>query len=596
MAEQGQAGTQLARTGAAAGDGIAGFSTLAAKARTWVVAMHPARRRQLILAALLIGAVIAALGWYANRPDWRPLYSGLEAKDLQQVAQELAGANIAYQMTADGSGIEVNADQVDRARMEVATKGMPQTGRMGFELFDKPNWVGSEFDEKVNYQRALEGELEHTIATLAAVRSARVHLVLPRDSEFGEAKQQAKASAVLQLRRSSLPQEQIDGIRGLISGAVENLSPNDVTLVDADGRVNFAAPSASHAAGDEEKALEDKLVAMLEPMTGPGNLRATVNISYDEGSEEKTDEVYDPTQVAALTMHRTEQTAGDTKPRVGGVPGTASNTPAAAPANNQAKGSGTPPLLQTANAQAPVNPAQSSLPVYPQSSLTQTGTSGGETITDENGTYAVTRHLTHLEEGPGRIRRVSAAIVVNDRAITEGAGKQAHMVWKPRTADEMQRLQQLGRAAIGFDATRGDEITVQNIAFSSNQPESTPTGMSKAMDAADGLLHAQPGLLKTLSFSCIALLIVFAVLKPVAGEMTAALKQAPAVSASTPVESATAALFAQPSTAYGALPQGLPHADTQAMYRQIAEQVRNEPAQSARVVESWINARAGERS
>jgi len=595
MADQGQAGTQLARTGAAAGDGVAGFSALAGKARTWIVSMHPVRRRQLILATLLIGAVVAALGWYGNRPDWRLLYSGLESKDLQQVAQELSGANIAYEMTADGSGIEVNADQIDRARMEVATKGMPQTGRMGFELFDKPNWVGSEFDEKVNYQRALEGELEHTIATLAAVRSARVHLVLPRDSEFGEAKQQAKASAVLQLRRSSLPQEQIDGIRGLISGAVENLSPNDVTLVDADGHVNFAAPSASHAAGDEEKVLEDKLVAMLEPMTGPGNLRATVNISYDEGSEEKTDEVYDPTQVAALTMHRTEQTAGDAKPHAAGVPGTASNTPAAAPANNQGKGSGTPPLLQTANTPAPPTTTQNSLPVYPQTNLSQSGTVAGETITDENGTYAVTRHLTHLEEGPGRIRRVTAAIVVNDRVTTEGAGKQAHTIWKPRTADEMQRFQQLGRAAIGFDATRGDEITVQNIAFSSNQPETAPTAMSKAMDEAGNLLRTQPGLLKTLSFMCIALLVVFAVLKPVAGQMTAALKQAPAASSSALTEPA-AALFTQPSAAFGALPAALPHADTQAMYRQIAEQVRNEPAQSARVVESWINARAEERN
>src|SRR5665213_1370809 len=401
MAEPGQAGTQLARTGAAAGDGVAGLTTLVGKVRTWLVSMHPARRRQLILATLLIGAVVAALGWYANRPDWRMLYSGLESKDLQQVAQELSGANIAYQMTPDGGGIEVDADLIDRARMEIATKGIPQTGRMGFELFDKPNWVGSEFDEKVNYQRALEGELEHTIATLAAVRSARVHLVLPKDSEFGDAPQQAKASAVLQLRRSSLPQEQIDGIRGLIAGAVENLSPNDVTLVDADGHLNLAAPSASHTAGDEEAALEEKLVAMLEPMTDPGNLRATVNVSYDQGSEEKTDEVYDPTQVAALSMHRTEQTSGDAKPRAAGVPGTASNTPAATPANGQGKGSGTPPLLQTANPAAQANAAQSSLPVYPQSGGPQTG----ETITDEKGTYPVPHNLTHLEEGPGGIRR-----------------------------------------------------------------------------------------------------------------------------------------------------------------------------------------------
>jgi flagellar M-ring protein FliF len=551
--------------------------------------MHPARRNQLAASVLLIGAVFAALIWYANRPDWRLLYSGLESKDLQQVAQELSAANVAYQMTDDGSGIEVSADQIDRARMEIATKGMPQTGRMGFELFDKPNWVGSEFDEKVNYQRALEGELEHTIGTLAAVRSARVHLVLPKDSEFGDAPQQAKASVVLQLRRSSMPPEQVEAIRGLVAGAVEDLSPNDVTLVDADGHLNLNAPSAGQADGDEERMLEDKLVAMLEPMTGAGNLRATVNISYDEDSIDKTDEVYDPTQVAALTMHRTEQTTGNTAPRAGGVPGTTSNTPgaaAAATAQTPGKRSAVPPLLQT-TAQTPQNTTQSTLPVYPQGAAPP-----GETVTDENGTYAVTRHLSHLQEGPGRIRRVTAAIVVNDLMTTEGSGKQAHTVWKPRTADEMQRFQQLARAAIGFDATRGDEISVQNISFSSNQPEAVPTTMSKAMDEADGLLHAQPGLLRTLSFSLVALLVVFVVLKPVSRQITTALKQTPATLPAATMEQASAASFSQPNAAIDMLTSGVPRTETQALYRQIAEKVRKEPAQSARILESWINARA----
>jgi len=589
MAEATQTGTQLARTNPAQTSDLAGPTALLGKARAWLDAMHPGRRRQLATAALLICAVIAALAWYANRPDWRLLYSGLESKDVQQVAQELSAANIAYQIAQDGAGIEVNVDQMDHARMEVATKGMPQSGRMGFELFDKPNWVGSEFDEKVNYQRALEGELEHTISTLAAVRSARVHLVLPKDSEFGEAAQQAKASVVLQLRRSSLPREQVAAVRGLLAGAVEGLSPNEVTLVDADGHLNFAAPNAGQAASDEEHSLEDKLVAMLEPMTGPGNLRASVNIAYDEGSEEKTDEVYDPTQVAALTMHRTAQTAEDPKPRAAGVPGTSSNTPAAMLTGQSAgKGSAVPPLLQTAAA-AQASSTQSALPVYPQGSATPS-----ETMTDENGTYAVTRHLTHLEEGPGRIRRITAAIVVNDRMTIESAGKQAHAVWKPRTADEMQRLQQLARTAVGFDATRGDEITVQNISFSSNQSGIAPTAVGKAIDDAEGLLHSQPGLARTLSFSLVALLVVFAVLKPVARQITVSLKQASAVALPTGGIEASQAIVMPQAFAIDAHSSGPPRTETQALHRQIAEQVRKEPAQSARVIESWIGPRSGE--
>ena len=204
MAEEGQSKTGLAPAGAGGGVSLERVGALAGDLHGRWQAMPPARRRLMGASALLIGAVIAALAWYGGRTDWRVLFSGLEAKDTQQIAQELSAAGIAYQMTEDGTGIEVGADQVDKARMEVATRGMPQSGRMGFELFDKPNWVGSEFDEKVNYQRALEGELEHTIGTLAAVRSARVHLVLPKDELFSEEKLRAKASVVLQLRRPAM--------------------------------------------------------------------------------------------------------------------------------------------------------------------------------------------------------------------------------------------------------------------------------------------------------------------------------------------------------------------------------------------------------
>ena len=157
MAGTAQAGTELAQPGA--GSSLANATALAGNARAWLTAMHPARRRQLGAAVLFTAAVVSALVWYANRPDWRMLYTGLESKDLQQVAQELTAANIPYQMTDDSSGIEVSSDQLDRARMEVATKGMPQTGRMGFELFDKPNWVGSEFDEKVTVPEASVREI-----------------------------------------------------------------------------------------------------------------------------------------------------------------------------------------------------------------------------------------------------------------------------------------------------------------------------------------------------------------------------------------------------------------------------------------------------
>jgi len=599
MAEGGQAGTGLTPPGGVGpGVSLERLGALAGDLHGRWLGMSSARRSWMGMSALLIAAMIAAMVWYAGRTDWRVLFSGLDAKDTQQIAQELSAAGIASQMTEDGSGIEVDADQVDKARMEVATKGMPQSGRMGFELFDKPNWVGSEFDEKVNYQRALEGELEHTIGTLAVVRSARVHLVLPKDSLFGEGEQQAKASVVLQLRRSLMPPEQAEAIRGLVAGAVENLSPENVTLVDADGRLNLSTPNQGTAAGDAERSLEEKLVAMLEPTAGSGNVRATVNVTYDESSEDKTDDVYDPTQVAALSLHKSEQTVG-AKMRAAGVPGTVSNTPgAAAPGSAQAAvrpgATGVPPLLQTA-ASGPTqkNPG---LPVYPQSGAQ------GETMTEETGSYAVTRHLLHSEEGPGRIRRVTVAVVVNDRMTTEGTGNAAHSVWKPRSQDEMQRLQQLAQAAVGFDATRGDEVVFENVSFSSNAPEASPVGMTKAMDETDALLHAQPGLLKTLCFSALGLLLVLTVLKPMSRHMMTALSQAPvralpAVSGGSGGAQGTsqavgAKAFGQPGGPGVVLPKR-PN-DAQGIYEHISDQIRREPAQSTRLLESWINAPAEE--
>ncbi len=164
--------------------------------------------------------------------------------------------------------------------------------------------------------------------------------------------------------------------------------------------------------------MEAKLVAMLEPLAGRDNVRATVNVTYDEDSEERTDEVYDPTQVVALSMQKSDQSAAQ-QGRAQGVPGTASNSPAGSPAgavagSQAAAAPGTPPLLQ-----------KEALPVYPQNGGV------GQTLHQENGTYAVTKHTTHSELGPGRIRRVTAAVVVNDRMMTQGEGKTAQTVWKP---------------------------------------------------------------------------------------------------------------------------------------------------------------------
>jgi len=567
-----------------AGQGGVGKQALAviARGQEQFAALPQTRRTWLVASAVMVAALVAGMAWYGSRADWRVLFSGLEARDVQTVEQELAAAGITFQTTADSSGVEVPAELLDKARMEVAAKGMPQTGRLGFELFDKPNWVGSEFDEKVNYQRALEGELEHTIGSLGAVRSARVHLVVPAQSLFAQEEKSAKASVVLKLKRSRLEPEEVESIRRLVAGAVENLRPEDVTLVDADGRLDLQAKSQHAHEGDDEQAMETKLVALLEPLVGAGNVRTIVNASYDEGAEERTDEVYDPAATATLSMDKTEQVSG-AGARASGVPGTASNTPAAAAAgavqgSAAAAAPGVPPLLKQ-----PL--PKDALPVYPERGVGQT-----QTMKQENGTYGVTKHTVHREDAPGRLRRVTVAVLVNDRIVTEGDGRLAHAVWKPRSSEEMHRLEGLAQAAVGFDATRGDTVTVENVSFSSNAPEVvTEAGVAKVMDEAKGLLQSEPGMMRAGVMAVLGLLVVVMVLRPVARQVVATLKEPIALGSG---EGGRLALAAEGHA--GALGTGGIYADEAGSpghvgVEKVAEHIRKKPVQSTRLLEGWID-------
>ena len=250
--------------------------------------------------------------------------------------------------------------------MVTAAKGGAKSGRMGFEIFDKPNWVGSEFDEQVNYQRALEGELEHTVGTLSDIESARVHLVMQHESLFREEERPAKASVVLKLRHRTLADGEPDAIRNLVASAVDGLSPDKVVLVDAAGNVPLGPKTPDALRLTAEQALEDKLVATLEPVTGVGNVRASVTLSYVAKDTDETQETYDPEKTATLSMQRTEQTTGE-QPVAAGVAGVASNAP-----NTQA------------------------LPVYPHQ------TTPPQSAKSESSNYGVSKTVKHVVENPGR--------------------------------------------------------------------------------------------------------------------------------------------------------------------------------------------------
>lgn len=520
-----------------------GLSALWVRGRVWWASMLPPQRLWTAVSALLLAGLCGGMLWYMLRTDWRTLYANLDGEDERQIALILTQAQIPFDISPDGAGIRVPAPQLDKARLATAASGGAKSGRMGFELFDKPNWVGSEFDEQVNYQRALEGELEHTVASLSDVESARVHLVMAHDSLFREQERPAKASVVLRLRHRSLAEGESDAIRNLVASAVDGLTADRVVLVDAAGHLPLGPKTAEAMRLSEEQALEEKLISTLEPVTGAGNVRASVTLNYEAAASEKTEETYNPDQTVTLSMQRTEQTAGP-QAIAAGVPGTASNAP---------------------NAQA--------LPVYPQQ------TTPPQSAKSESGTYGASKTVRHVVENPGRVRRLTAAIVVNDRMV-EPATKGKAAVWQNRSADELRNLTALAQAAIGFDSSRGDMLTVEDLSFDGNRGDMPVSPVNRALS----MVESSPLLLKYgASLIGIAVVLAFGVRPAIRGMKTVAIK-APRDVGRELAAATKAAVNAAPSPALD-----VERARSQEILEQVTGQLKREPAQSSRLLQSWIH-------
>jgi flagellar M-ring protein FliF len=519
------------RAGALATDALARFRSL-----------DGARRTRLLGALALLVACLAGLVWYATRTDWRTLYAGLDPDDARQMAQELTTAGIPFDVSPDGSALRVPAENLDKARLAMTAKGGPKTGRMGFELFDKPNWMGSEFDEKVNYQRALEGELEHTIGTLASVESARVHLVLPHDSLFTTEQRDAKAAVVLRLRHRTITDDEADAISNLVASAVDGLKAENVVLVNAEGGGRLGRRGDAAALSHEE-ALAAKLVETLEPVAGAGNVRASVSVDYDPIAADETDESYDPAQAVTLSMQRTEQTAG--QPAASGIPGTASNAPNAKP------------------------------PLYPAQNQTM------QNLKQESNTYGVSKKVRHTVEAAGRVRRLTAAVLINDRRVVNGR----QVIWQPRSADQMKQLTDLAESAIGFDSARGDQVNVEEMAFDDNGG-APPQPLGERLLSMAG---QSEGLIRYGTILAALLVFFFFVARPA----LRALASPPARRPPAPTASAASAVHAVASetaptltSEQNAAEQRKLHAQT--VFEQVSEHVKRDPAQSTRLLESWI--------
>jgi flagellar M-ring protein FliF len=502
-----------------------------------------------------------------SKADYKPLYSGLQPEEAQFIARTLAAENIPYEISSDATSLRVPANKVDSARLELASQGLPQSGRLGLELFDKPNWAGSDFAEKVNYQRALEGELERTIRAIRQVQSARVHLVLPHDSLFSEREREAKASVVVKLREGRLADSAIKSITYLVASAVDDLRPENVTVIDADGNVPML--SGRHPQGvdhDEveemEHHLSEKLISTLAPLVGREGLRASVTVEYDLASSESTQETYDPNGAVVLTSQVSEDQSTDAEPQ--GIPGTPSNAP-----DSSAKGAASAAADSTAEQAGQRN---------------------------ESKTYAVSKSVRHVVQPSGGIKRIAAALLVDDAAETKSEGNTKVETRRKRSAEELRQIEELAKAAIGIDPARGDHLSVQNISFASISPGPPPNLPERLAP----LLQEWMGVVRYAGLAALFLLVYLLLLRPLKKQIIAALAvEQPRLprgiierralgKAEAPEESAPEAGESADQSVGELTEINAEVKKTVVLKNQLVERIKKNPEAASRLIQNWV--------
>src|SRR5688572_17399828 len=290
-------------------------------------------QQKLVLAGS--GAAVLIMMWvlvfFVNRVEYQTLYSDLDPQEAQSIVQKLASLKVPYELSEDGRTIRVSADKLSEVRIQLASEGLPESGRIGFEIFDRTNFGLTNFQEQVNYQRALEGELGRSIMTLAEVEAARVHLVLAKESLFQSSDDQTKASVILKLKNGrNLSAAAAQDIVNMVAASVKGLSVEKVTLIDFRGRVLSRNGDEGNLTGQQldsrqklESELSGKIVQILEPAVGAGRVRPQVSVTMNFQQIEETVEQYDPQG----SVVRSRQSVEERQPpnggnnRVGGIPG-----------------------------------------------------------------------------------------------------------------------------------------------------------------------------------------------------------------------------------------------------------------------------------
>lgn len=386
----------------------------------------------LFAAGLAVALISTAMLW-SGKTNQVPLLTNLAPEDAAQIVAKLESDHVPYELAAGGTAIMVPEAQVHVLRLKLAGEGLPKGGNVGFELFDSPSFGMSRFAEQLNYRRGLEGELRRSIRQIDAVQDARVHIVVPEEGLFREQDKKASAAITLHLRPGRvLGAGQVQAIVHLVASSVSGLSPEQVTVVDSTGSIlaKGGEGQGGLSRGLEqqravEKGVEERVHAILAPIVGAEHVVVRASAVVDFSRTDKTTESYDPASQVVRSSQTSEERRGGAAAGAGGVAGARSN------------------LSGVQNQQSPL-----------------TGNNSERRSATTN--YEVNKVVAHEVGAQGRLARLSVAVLVDGVEVTDAAGAKTT---KERSPEELARFEELARRAMGFDADREDQVSVQSMAF-----------------------------------------------------------------------------------------------------------------------------------
>ena len=532
----------------------------------------------LIAILLVAGIGFGSLIFWNTRPEYQVLFSNLSPEDAGDIANKLKEKKILYQVTQSGTAVLVPREHVYDTRLALASEGLPKGGGVGFEVFDRTNLGTTDFVQKLNYQRALSGELTRTIKQFKEIDQARVHIVTPKDSLFVEEQRKPTASVLVKTRSGmTLGPPQVEGIIHLVASAVEGLEPNNVTVVDQTGKMlskkNDASPAGLLTTSqldyqrNIEEGLKKKIQGMLEGVVGPDKAIARVSADLDFQQVNITEERFDPSTVIRSEQKTLEKSSSTTGSR------TAEDK------------EGFVSLKLPADSKSPsrTNTAASS------KTLSGTPAGGSQTISErqnETKNYEITKINKQIRGPAGIIKKISTAVII-DGTYKESAGAKGAKVrqFVPRPPEEMKNFENMVKKAIGFDENRGDQVEVTSMPFAWSALEDGPraeTGSS--WKDYFQMLH------KPLISLVLALLFFFLVIKPMMKKnlfsgfrteeqvLLEQLRPRPALPQGT--EGGEVPLLAQNGET--GLQKGMDR-------KQIFQSVEEDPSKAAEIVKSWLH-------